>query len=173
VTDAAASGSGDDPAGQNAPHDVRDAYAAARELRDEAETEAAEIRRSAEATADVTTAEANRYAAKRLQEVELLVGKAKRGLTAAEERARLIVDTARSEAEKLLLAAREQARQVAAGAEPQPSSGKRSQRARSEADDAAAADLASELDRMLSEAMAKALDLPRDDPYPRRGPGRR
>ena len=31
---------------------------------------------------------------------------------------------------------------------------------------------ASELDRLLKDALAKALDLPLDDPYPNRGPGR-
>jgi hypothetical protein len=158
----------------NGPEDpaMRDAFTAAREVRAEAEADAAEIRRAAEASADLTTADANRFAAKRLQEVELLVGKAKRGLAAADERAKVIVDTARSEAEKLLLAAREQARQIAADAEAPAAPAAREQAARGNGG-VSSDELASELDRLLSEAMAKALDIPRDDPYPRRGPGRR
>jgi hypothetical protein len=169
---------GETTAGEESSSDsdaMRDAFVAARELRASAEGDAAEIRRSAEASADLTTTEANRFAAKRLQEVELLVGKAKRGLAAAEERSKVIVDTARAEAEKLLLAAREQARQIAAGGEPPvaPTARDRDSVGSSNNGGVSLDALASELDRMLAEALSKALDIPRHDPYPRRGPGRR
>jgi hypothetical protein len=150
--------------------DVRDAYAAARELREQAEADAAALVHEAEATADVIRASANRYATKRLHDVELLAGKAKRSLSAAEERSRLMLETARADAEKLLIAAREQAGVLVASSRSMPG-------------DVSAIDLrdegerridpfATELDRLLKEALAHALDLPVDDPYPNRGPGR-
>jgi hypothetical protein len=160
--------------------DVRDAFAVARSLHDDAEIQAAEILRAAEAAADVIKAEANRYASKRLNEVELLVGKARRSMTAADDRSKIILDTARAEAQKMLLAAREQARLIIAGRDrPAPSSLAGDGDAVDDeiastavvANPGAAA-IATELDRLLSEALAKALDLPKDDPYPRRGPGR-
>jgi hypothetical protein len=159
-----AAGGSPDPA-----REIRAAYEAARELRDTAESDAADVRREAEASADLVRSEANRYAAKRLHEVELLVGKAKRSLAAAEERSRLMVEIARGEAEKILLAAREQGRLVASGQQALPLEGDLTIDLRERP---AVDPLGTELDRLLADALANALELPRDDPYPRLGPGR-
>lgn len=69
------------------PMDARAAFGAARELIDGAEHDA-----------DRTRAEAMLYARRREQEAELLIQKARRVLVAAEERAAVIVETARAQA---------------------------------------------------------------------------
>jgi hypothetical protein len=51
--------------------EMTEAYRAARALREEAENEAAEIRRAAEADADIVRVDTEREAAKRLHEIEL------------------------------------------------------------------------------------------------------
>lgn len=149
------------------PDELTEAYRAARALRDEAESEAAEIRRAAEADADLTRVNTEREAAKRLHEIELYVAKAKRGLVAAEQRAGVILDTAKAEAERLLLAAQEEARAIAAGERSPDAPSEALRAARKDVDD-----LSSALDRLLAEALHKALGHESTDPYPKRGPGR-
>jgi hypothetical protein len=149
--------------------ELRDAYAAARELREQAEADAAALRHDAEVEADLIRSSANRHAAKRLHDVELLAGKARRSLSAAEERSRLMLETARADAEQLLLAARDRAGSlVGVGGPLPPEVTEIDLRDGSPVRDP----FASELDRLLQQALAKALELPLDEPYPQRGPGR-
>jgi hypothetical protein len=95
------------------------------------------------------------------------VAKAKRGLVAAEQRAEVILDTARTEAERLLAVARDEARAIVAGERSPDSPSAALTAVRATVDD-----LSSELDRLLSEALNKALGHESQDPYPKRGPGR-
>jgi hypothetical protein len=74
-----------DPVGAADPVEVTASFTAARELLLGAEVEAARIR-----------TDADRYARQRAQEAELLVAKARRLLGAAEEKAALILATARA-----------------------------------------------------------------------------
>ena len=145
--------------------DAAEAFRAARALREHAEQAAAEIKRAAEAEADLLKSDAQRFASRRLHEIELYVGKAKRGLAAAEQRADVILSTARAEAERLLLVARQEAGELL---ERRAADEARAGATTSLPDDTPRDPLASELDRMLADALAKALDLPRDEPYPLR-----
>jgi hypothetical protein len=91
--------------GQDSPPragQLQAALIAARAVREDAEAEAAEIRRSASAEADVARTDSQRLAARRLQEAELAVAKARRTMAIAEEKAAFIVSNAMAEADRIV-----------------------------------------------------------------------